>query len=279
MSVINTNIQSLQARDALGVNNRSLTEAMQRLATGKRINSAADDAAGLAISNRMTSQIRGLNQAVRNANDAISVAQTAESSTQEITNMLQRMRELAIQSANDTNSSADRDSLQAEMSELIDAVDDIASNTKFNDMTILQGSASDLGTAGAVTFQIGAVSGQTITLNLQSMATSASSLAIASLDISTLSGASSALASLDTAIATIDDFRSDLGAKINAFTHAMDNLTTVSQNTSAARSRILDADYASETMELARTQIIQNAATAMLSQANQQPRNVLMLLQ
>jgi flagellin len=279
MSVINTNIQSLQARDALGVNNRSLTEAMQRLATGKRINSAADDAAGLAISNRMTSQIRGLNQAVRNANDAVSVAQTAESSTQEITNMLQRMRELAIQSANDTNSSADRDSLQSEMSELIAAVDDIASNTKFNDMTILQGSASDLGTAGAVTFQIGAVSGQTITLNLQSMATSASSLAIASLDISTLSGASSALASLDTAIATIDDFRSDLGAKINAFTHAMDNLTTVSQNTSAARSRILDADYASETMELARTQIIQNAATAMLSQANQQPRNVLMLLQ
>jgi flagellin len=279
MSVINTNIQSLQARDALGVNNRSLTEAMQRLATGKRINSAADDAAGLAISNRMTSQIRGLNQAVRNANDAVSVAQTAESSTQEITNMLQRMRELAIQSANDTNSSADRDSLQSEMSELIAAVDDIASNTKFNDMTILQGSASDLGTAGAVTFQIGAVSGQTMTLNLQSMATSASSLAIASLDISTLSGASSALASLDTAIATIDDFRSDLGAKINAFTHAMDNLTTVSQNTSAARSRILDADYASETMELARTQIIQNAATAMLSQANQQPRNVLMLLQ
>lgn len=279
MSVINTNIQSLQARDALGVNNRSLTEAMQRLATGKRINSAADDAAGLAISNRMTSQIRGLNQAVRNANDAVSVAQTAESSTQEITNMLQRMRELAIQSANDTNSSADRDSLQSEMSELIAAVDDIASNTKFNDMTILQGSASDLGTAGAVTFQIGGESGQTITLNLQSMATSASSLAIASLDISTLSGASSALASLDTAIATIDDFRSDLGAKINAFTHAMDNLSTVSQNTSAARSRILDADYASETMELARTQIIQNAATAMLSQANQQPRNVLVLLQ
>jgi len=279
MSVINTNIQSLQAKDALAVNNRSLTDAMQKLATGKRINSAADDAAGLAIANRMTSQIRGLNQAVRNANDAISVAQTAEGSTQEITNMLQRMRELAIQSANDTNSSADRTSLQAEMSELIDAVDDIASNTKFNDMTILQGSASELGSAGTVTFQVGGESGQTITLDLQSMATSASSLAIVDLDISTLSGASSALSTLDTAIATIDEFRSDLGAKINALTYAIDNLTTVSQTTSAARSRILDTDYATETMELARTQIIQNAATAMLSQANQQPRNVLALLQ
>lgn len=279
MSVINTNIQSLQAKNALSVNNRSLTNAMQRLSTGQRINSAADDAAGLAISNRMTSQIRGLNQAVRNANDAISVAQTAEGSTQEITNMLQRMRELAVQSANDTNSSADRSSLQAEMTELINAVDDIASNTKFNDMSILQGSGSDIGTSGVVTFQVGGESGQTITIDLQSMAASASSLAISGLDISTLSGASSALATIDIAIATVDDFRSDLGAKINAFTHAIDNLTAVSQTTSAARSRILDTDYATETMELARTQIIQNAATAMLSQANQQSRNVLALLQ
>ena len=276
MSVINTNVKSLMAANAMAVNNRALSSAMEKLSTGKRINSAADDAAGLSISNRMTSQIRGLNQAVRNANDGISVAQTAEGSTQEITNMLQRMRELAVQSVNDTNSSADRDSLQAEVSELQDEITRIAENTKFNDMSILQGSASDIGTSGSVTFQVGTGSGETITLTLVSM--TASGLSVSAIDISTASGASSAIASLDDAIASVDDFRSDLGAKINRLTHAVDNLTNVAQTTSAARSRVLDTDYAAESTELARTQIIAQAATAMLAQANQQPQSVLALL-
>jgi len=276
MSVINTNVKSLMAANAMAVNNRALSSAMEKLSTGKRINSAADDAAGLSISNRMTSQIRGLNQAVRNANDGISVAQTAEGSTQEITNMLQRMRELAVQSVNDTNSSADRDSLQAEVSELQDEITRIAENTKFNDMSVLQGSASDIGSAGTVTFQVGTGSGETITLTLVSM--TASGLSVSGVDISTASGASDAIASLDAAIASVDDFRSDLGAKINRLTHAVDNLTNVAQTTSAARSRVLDTDYAAESTELARTQIIAQAATAMLAQANQQPQSVLALL-
>lgn len=276
MSVINTNVKSLMAANAMAVNNRALTSAMEKLSTGKRINSAADDAAGLSISNRMTSQIRGLNQAVRNANDGISVAQTAEGATQEITNMLQRMRELAVQSVNDTNSSADRTSLQSEVSELQDEITRIAENTRFNDMTILQGSASTAGTTGTMTFQVGAASGETITLDLVSM--TASGLSVADVDISTTSGAAGAIATLDDAIASVDDFRSDLGAKINRMTHAVDNLTNVAQTTSAARSRILDTDYAAESTELARTQIIAQAATAMLAQANQQPQSVLALL-
>ena len=276
MSVINTNVKSLMAANAMAVNNRALTSAMEKLSTGRRINSAADDAAGLSISNRMTSQIRGLNQAVRNANDGISVAQTAEGATQEITNMLQRMRELAVQSVNDTNSSADRTSLQAEVTELQDEITRIAENTRFNDMTILQGSASTAGTTGVMTFQVGAASGETITLDLVSM--TAADLSVSAVDISTTSGAASAIATLDAAIADVDDFRSDLGAKINRMTHAVDNLTNVAQTTAAARSRILDTDYAAESTELARTQIIAQAATAMLAQANQQPQSVLALL-
>ncbi len=278
MSVINTNVKSLMAANAMAVNNRALTSAMEKLSTGRRINSAADDAAGLSISNRMTSQIRGLNQAVRNANDGISVAQTAEGATQEITNMLQRMRELAVQSVNDTNSSADRTSLQAEVTELQDEITRIAENTRFNDMTILQGSASTAGTTGTMTFQVGAASGETITLDLVSMTAADLGVSASSVDISTTSGAASAIATLDDAIASVDDFRSDLGAKINRMTHAVDNLTNVAQTTSAARSRILDTDYAAESTELARTQIIAQAATAMLAQANQQPQSVLALL-
>ena len=273
MSVINTNVKSLMAQNALTVNNRSLENTMQQLSTGKRINSAADDAAGLAISNKMTSQIRGLNQAVRNANDAISVAQTAEGAVQEITNMLQRMRELSVQSVNDSNSSADRSALQAEVTELIEDIGRVASDTQFNNMAILTGSA---GTSGVMTFQVGANSGQTITVTMESMTTSA--LAVSAVDISTASGATSALATLDTAIATVDAFRADLGAKINRFNYAIDNMSSVSMATSASRSRILDTDYAAATTELARTQIIQQAATAMLAQANQQPQSVLSLL-
>ncbi len=277
MSVINTNVKSLISQNALSRNSRALSSAMEQLSTGKRINSAKDDAAGLAISNKMTSQIRGLDQAVRNANDAISVAQTVEGATIEITNMLQRMRELAVQSANDSNSSADRASLQKEVSQLTEEITRIATDTTFNDMSVLLGSASTAGTSGVMTFQVGAGSDQTIEMDLVSM--TASALDISALSISTQSGSNTAITALDAAIVAVDDFRSDLGAKINRFTYAVDNLTNVSINTAASRSRILDTDYAKASSELSRTQIIQQAATAILAQANTDQQSVMKLLQ
>lgn len=275
MSVINTNVQSMVAQNSLATNGRNLSKAMEQLSTGKRINSASDDAAGLAISNTMTSQIRGLNQAVRNANDAISMAQTAEGSTEQITNMLQRMRELAVQAANGSNSSANRSALQLEVAELIADIGRIASDTQFNGISILTGSA---GTSGTVTFQVGASSGQTIDVKFSNMTAGASGLVISGINISTASGATSALSLINTALTKVDDFRATLGAKINRFTYAIDNLNNIVSNTSEARSRIQDADYAQATTELARTQIIQQAATAMLAQANQMPQTVLSLL-
>ena len=279
MSVINTNVQSLVAQNALAVNNRSLSKAMQQLSTGRRINSAGDDAAGLAIANKMTSQIRGLNQAVRNANDGISLLQTAEGATQEVTNMLQRMRELAVQAANDTYSDTDRSALQTEYDELSTEISRISDNTKWNDMYVFDTSASGaIGTSGVVNFQVGldGTSGATISATFQGI--DAATLDVSGLSLTTASGAQDALDALDDAIATVDSFRSTLGAKINRLSYAADNLTGVAENTAASRSRILDTDYAAATTDLARTQIIQQAATAMLAQANQQPQTVLALL-
>jgi len=264
MSVINTNVNSLISQQALTTNNRSLSNAMQQLSTGKRINSAGDDAAGLAIADKMTAQIRGLNQAVRNANDAVSMIQTAEGATQTITDMLQRMRELAVQASNGTYSSADKTSLNDEYKDLKTEIGRITSNTKWNNIAVL-------GTSADVKFQIGASSGQTIDVKFK-----LSSLALGSGTLS--SAASSIIGKVDTAIATVDSFRSGLGAKINRLNYAADNLTNIATNTAASRSRILDTDYAKATTELARTQIIQQAATAMLAQANQQPQTVLSLL-
>jgi flagellin len=284
MSVINTNVKSLVAQNALTVNNRSLSKAMEQLSTGKRINSAADDAAGLAISNKMTAQVKGLNQAVRNANDAVSMIQTAEGATQEITNMLQRMRELAVQSANDTNTDEDRASLDAEFEQLSEEINRISENTQFNTKNVLSGTSG--GSTQTLTFHVGANASQTIEVDFLNMTTASgatlSSVAWASgsgsFNISTQTDANSAIDTIDDAIELVDEFRADLGAKINRLTYAADNLANVSQNTSASRSRILDADYAQATTELARTQIIQQAATAMLAQANQQPQSVLSLL-
>ena len=279
MSVINTNVQSLVAQSAMAVNSRALGKAMEQLSTGKRINSAGDDAAGLAITNKMTAQIRGLNQAVRNANDGISLLQTAESATQEVTNMLQRMRELAVQAANDTYSDTDRSSLQAEYDELGDEITRISDNTKWNGINVFDTTASGaIGVSGVVYFQVGieGTSGNTISASFISI--DSTSLEISSGSVLTQASAQSALDLLDTAIATVDDFRADLGAKINRLTYAADNLTSVSENTAASRSRIMDTDYAAATTDLARTQIIQQAATAMLAQANQLPQTVLTLL-
>jgi len=288
MSVINTNVKSIVAQNALTVNNRSLGKAMEQLSTGSRINSAADDAAGLAISNKMTSQVRGLNQAVRNANDGISMIQTAEGSTKEITNMLQRMRELAVQSANDTNTNTDRGSLDAEFEQLSTEINRIAGNSQFNTKGVLDGKSggSTESTKTTMVFQVGANKDQTISVDLKNLTTGTKGLlkdvkwttGSAKFNIETQARANTAIATIDTAIAAVDEFRADLGAKVNRLTYAADNLSNVSQNTAASRSRILDTDYAQATTELARTQIIQQAATAMLAQANQAPQSVLSLL-
>lgn len=395
MSVINTNIKSLISQNAMVKNNRELGTAMQQLSTGKRINSAKDDAAGLAITSRMTSQIRGLDQAIRNGNDAISMLQTTEGAMVEMTNMLQRMRELAIQAANDTYTQDDRGYLNQEFQQLKTEINRITRDTQWNGMDVLNGTfVNDAGVEGKFRFQLGSNAGQVIThtigpmgfkestgdavldadageltlsgdysvgdkismpftredgtkalieysvtgndlisgdrkMSLEAIAKNMASkigaefgqsLAptvemdtddadadiavftfdveatpdsvavgyvnneglltnIKGLDITTSSKSNEAISAMDIAINRINEERAGIGAVINRVTYATDNLTNVSQNTSESRSRILDTDYAKASAELARTQIISQAATAMLAQANQQPQTVLKLLQ
>lgn len=273
MSVINTNIKSLVSQNALARNAREVSKSMEQLSTGKRINSAADDAAGLAISNKMTSQIRGLDQAVRNANDGVSMLQTAEGATIEITNMLQRMREMAIQSANDTYSDDDRAALNKEMVELDEEITRIAINTKWNNMPILDPSAAEK------VLQVGIASDSDSTITIAFVDLTSSALLIEDLNVLTHTTSLASLDFIDRAIASVDVFRADLGAKINRLNFAADNLTNISINTSASRSRIQDADFAKASSELARTQIIQQAATSVLAQANTDQQSVLKLLQ
>lgn len=274
MSVINTNVKSIVAQNAMSVNNRSMSKAMEQLSTGSRINSAADDAAGLAISNKMTAQIRGLNQAVRNANDGISMIQTAEGATKEVTNMLQRMRELAVQAANDTNTADDRGALQKENDQLEAEITRIASNTSWNGMKLFD--EASVGTSGTAKFVVSANADSTIDVDFKKI--DAATLEVDANVLTTQAGATATVKAVDAALKTIDGYRADFGASINRLTYASDNLTNVSQNTSASRSRIQDTDYAAATTELARTQIIQQAATAMLAQANQAPQSVMSLL-
>ena len=295
MTVINTNTAATLTANALTKNERAMSQTMERLSTGSRINSASDDAAGLAISSKMTSQINGLNMAVRNANDGISMVQTADGALVEVSNMLQRMRELAVQAASDTNTATDRDSLDLEFEALTDEIDRIGETTQFNGTLLLDGSL------GAITFQVGANASQTIGVTFGSVDTDTgegTALGLMNaldtvglgngtddtnkdLDFSDLqdkTNASLAITRVDNAITQLNEHRATLGATINRLEYAADNLANVSQNASASRSRILDADYAAETTELARTQIIQQAGTAMLSQANQQAQSVLALL-
>lgn len=271
MTIINTNLNSLIAQAALTRNNRSLTQTMEQMSTGKRINSAKDDAAGLAISNRQTAQIRGLDQAVRNANDAISMIQTAEGATNEITNMLHRMRELAVQAANATYVATDKSALQLEFAELQAEVIRISDMTEWNGTKILNGDTT------AASYQVGANAGQVITVTFKDLDAITGVATAVSTAISAT--AATAISQIDTALTAIDTFRSDLGAKINRLTHAADNLNNVSVNTAASRSRIMDIDYAKASSELARTQIIQQAATAILAQANTSQQTVMKLLQ
>lgn len=278
MSVINTNVKSIVAQNAMTVNSRSMSKVMEQLSTGKRINGAADDAAGLAISEKMTAQIRGLNQAVRNANDGISMIQVAEGATIEVTNMLQRMRELAVQGLNDTNALVDTKAIKTEFQQLGKEIQRISNNTEWNTKKISDGSTS------SAVYQVGANSSQTISIAFSDIKALSGLTAVMSAADAASAGsvadfAGTTLSNLDTAINAIGTYRSTLGATINRLNYAADNLQNVSTNTSASRSRIQDTDYAQATTELARTQIIQQAATAMLAQANQQPQTVLSLLQ
>ena len=290
MTVINTNTAATITANALTKNERAMSQAMERLSTGQRINSAGDDAAGLAISSRMTSQINGLNMAVRNANDAISLVQTADGALVEVESMLQRMRELAVQAASGTTSLSDKEALNTELVALRNQIEDIADDTQWNGTDLLDGASS------SVAFQVGANASQTVTMttlaDLQTAGTAFSSLSgtsgettLATLVVwktgnlaNSVTAANNAITGLDSAITVVNTKRAELGAMTNRLEYAADNLANVSQNTSASRSRVLDADYAAETTELARTQIIQQAATAMLSQANQQAQSVLALL-
>jgi flagellin len=262
-SVINTNIASLNTQRNLSSSQASLNTSIQRLSSGLRVNSAKDDAAGLAIATRMDSQVRGMNVAIRNSNDAISFAQTAEGGLSKVTDALQRMRELAVQSSNGTNSSGDRANLDAEFQQLASEVTRIGTATKFNGTAVFGGSAT--------TFQVGADTTDTISVS----AVSASSI---SGSVSSAAAATSAITAIDTALDTANTNRATLGAVQNRFEAVVGNLQVASENQSAAKSRIMDADFASETANLTRGQILQQAGTAMLAQANSLPNNVLSLL-
>lgn len=279
--VINTNVASLTSQRLLSNTTNSLKTSMERLSSGLRVNSAKDDAAGLAISDGMTSQIRGMTVAIRNANDGISMAQTAESAMGSITETMQRMRDLAVQASNfGAVSSSDREKLQTEFKQLGDEIGRIIKNTEFNGKKVLNGSLTN------VNFQVGAgtSTNNQISINVSDLATASGITSLFSTNaVSIGSGATSvntrdAIDAIDNAIKKIDNFRSTLGAIQNRFTTTIGNLQSSIENQSAARSRIMDADFATETSNLSRTQILQQAGTAMLAQANQSSQTVLSLL-
>jgi len=285
MAVVNTNISASVAQAALMKNARQLDTAMEQLSSGSKISSAADNASGLAISTRMTSQIRGLDMAISNANDAISMVSTAEGAMDEITAMLQRMRELAVQAGTGTTASADRLYLNAELKELRAEIDRIVDNTQWNGRNIIDSSAGG-GTTSTVAFQVGMNPTQTISTtfgnfnNTTGMLSGMASKTLSTLTVaSAVQQASNVITELDVVIGDVSNQRATFGAITNRLTHAVDNLTNVKTSAEAARSRILDTDYAAATSDLARTQIIQQAATAMLAQANALPQTVLSLLQ
>ena len=283
MSVINTNINSLNAQRNLSASQSSLATSMQRLSSGMRINSAKDDAAGLSIATKMDSQIRGMSQAVRNANDGISLAQTADAGLSTATDALQRMRELAVQAANGTNTTTDSKALDTEYQALGAEVVRISVDTKFNGSSILNS------TSTATTIQVGANGGQTISIpkvDLETVAKTLSAGTTASTTTSLtgssvaagLTAANAALTKLDAALTSVNGLRADLGAVQNRMGYAVSNLQSGVENQSAAKSRIMDTDFAAETANLSRSQVLQQAGTAMVAQANQLPQGVLALL-
>ncbi|HEK0173100.1 TPA: flagellin [Pseudomonas aeruginosa] len=287
---VNTNIASLNTQRNLNNSSASLNTSLQRLSTGSRINSAKDDAAGLQIANRLTSQVNGLNVATKNANDGISLAQTAEGALQQSTNILQRMRDLSLQSANGSNSDSERTALNGEVKQLQKELDRISNTTTFGGRKLLDGSF------GVASFQVGSAANEIISVGIDEM--SAESLngtyfkadgggavtaatasgTVAKIDISTAKGAQSAVLVIDEAIKQIDAQRADLGAVQNRFDNTINNLKNIGENVSAARGRIEDTDFAAETANLTKNQVLQQAGTAILAQANQLPQSVLSLL-
>ena len=287
MSVVNTNVSASVAQAALARNERALGAAMEKLSTGKRINSSADNAAGLAISTQMTSQIRGLGVAVSNANDAISMVNTADGALDEITTMLQRMRELAVQAGTGTTAATDRTYLQSEFTALRTEIDRIADNTQWNGRNILDGAAGGATGVSTVAYGIGqdGTAAQTLSTSFGNFNNTTGKLSgLASKVItgttitSAITVAAATITEIDVVIADVSAQRASFGAVSNRLTHALDSLTNTKTNAEAARSQILDTDYAAATSELARTQIIQQASTAMLAQANAMPQTVLALL-
>lgn len=283
MAVINTNYLALVSQNNLTKSQSALGSAIQRLSSGLRINSAKDDAAGQAIANRFTANIRGLTQAARNANDGISIAQTTEGSLNEINNNLQRIRELTVQAYNGTNSSDDLTSINAEIKQRLDEIQRVADQTQFNGIYVLNGSASGTG----INIQVGANDDETINIkgtdaNVSNLLSGATAITSGGLTITTSGSVSTvsggALAEIDKAINTVDSMRSDLGAIQNRFESTIANLNNTITNLSASRSRIEDADYAVEVSNMTRAQILQQAGTAVLAQANQVPQTMLSLL-
>ena len=267
---VNSNITSLNAQRQLSNSTNALSTSFQRLSSGLRVNSAADDAAGLQIGTRLQSQVNGANQGARNANDGISLAQTAEGALEETSNMLQRMRVLAIQSANGSNTASDRAALQKEFSELSSEIDRVASDTTFGGVNILDGTFT-------ADFQVGPDANQVINV---AIATSmgATGLAVNDDTIATASQAQTAITAIDDALSTVNGIRADLGARQNRFSSTIRNLNNISENVSASKSRILDTDFAAESASLARNQVLQQASSSMLAQANQQPQIALSLI-
>jgi flagellin len=262
---INTNVVSLNSQRNLSMSQSSLATSMERLSSGLRVNSARDDAAGLAIATRQNAQVRGISVAIRNANDGISLAQTAEGALATITDALQRMRELAVQAQNGSNGTTDRANLNTEYQALSAEITRIAAQTKFNGTAIIGASA------GAQVFQVGANNGDTLTVTTTTVATVAG-------DLTTSANASTVLAAIDTKLDSVNTDRAAYGAAMSRLSMAIQNLQITGENQAAARGRIMDADFASETANLSRAQILQQAGSAMVAQANQLPNQVLALL-
>jgi len=269
MTVIASNVSALRAQNASTAAAKGLSQAMERLSTGKRINTAKDDAAGLAIATKMTAEIRGLDAARRNANDGMSMAQTAEGALGEVSNMLVRMKELSVQSANGTNDSAARTNLDAEVKALTAEIAKIASQ-KFNGVALFSATATNI--------QVGTGSTDTVAIDTSTVTTALTALATAAPDITTTANTTTAMAAIDTAITAIASGRASLGATQSRLESASNNLTTTVTNLSDARSRIEDADFSAESTALAKGQILSQASTAMLAQANQSQQGVLSLL-
>jgi len=277
--IINHNLNALNAHRNIGINNTAAGKAMEKLSSGLRINRAGDDAAGLSISEKMRAQIRGLDQGSRNAQDGISLIQTAEGGLNETHAILQRMRELAVQAANDTNQTKDREAIMTEIKELVDEIDHIAESTTFNGQNLLNVTGSLTVQIGLLTLQIGpGTTNDSLALNLNSFSASSTALGIGTLTVGSNSDAKSAITSIDSAIEKVSTARAKLGANQNRLEHTITNLNTMSENLTASESRIRDVDMAKEMMNFSKNNILNQAAQAMLAQANQQPQGVLQLL-